>query len=158
MCYNPYEKKSNAVFCSNNKCANIMCTCCFVRDFLRNLALSNRYTFIHAIPCCTCQVVGAFEVDKWLSTMKSPNFHTMMKDIAAEHLTVLQKELARISAELFQNRHDLIGIINSSCEEPFSPDDQDLIQKFCDFMKKYAGHPYSQSVWATEMKYTARAF
>ena len=135
-----------------------MCTSCFVRDFLRNLAVMNQYSFSLTIPCCTCRVPGAFKVGMWSSTTKSPNFHSIAKDIAANGLIVLRTEFAKISAQFYLHRNDLSGIINSSCEDPFSPADQALIQKFCDFIKKYIGHRYSKSHWATEMKFTTRAF
>ena len=94
----------------------------------------------------------------WSSTKKSPNFHSIAKGIAANGLTVLQNEFAKISAHFFLHQNNLSGIINSSCEDPFSPADQGLIQKFCDFIKKSVGHRYSKSLWATEMKFTTQAF
>lgn len=81
-----------------------------------------------------------------------------MKDIAANGLTELQNELAKITGQFFVHRNDLSGIINSSCEDPFSEDDQALIQKFCDFIKKYVDNRYSNSHWAKEMKSTTRTF
>ena len=158
VCYESYGKKKNSVSCATEKCDNIMCMSCFVRDFLRNLAVTNQYNFTLSIPCCACRVPGAFRIGVWSPTTKSPNFYSIMKDIAATSLIGVQTEFAKISGQLFRARKEMSGIINSSSEEPFSQADTDLIQKFCSFLKKYIGHRYSKSRWATEMKFTTRAF
>ena len=133
-----------------------MCNECIAKAFTRQLGCKNTYSF-STFSKCPAYTVESFDLGQWsVPPKKVKSIPSILKDIALAGLPALAEELLKITGEFFSHRNKLNGIFVTSSTESFSKADQNIIQSYCNFMKKYVGHRQNNCQFSIQLNETAR--
>ena len=146
----------DGVVCPNKSCQVRLCHECFSKHFIRKLSITKGFRVqVNAVDCgwCTNSVVVCELGDHQPTrTFKKDRLCQALLRQSNQGVEECEQLLGKLTRDLSGFRHDLIGVVESVTEDPFTQVESTTVSSFAQFISKYHGSSVADCEFVAKMK------